>query len=305
MTTELLEKEGLHRKNKEGIFSVAYVATLEQRVKKSEEELKQALAHQEHQKREAPSSEYTERITREAEQNKDKGRIARIQKEQRDREAAHTKSAQDVATWREAYVQSVAALRKASEEAPQKIEEWKKKRPDIRIESLSPSVKSLLERAEASMTTSEIPLEVDKTVNWVQASLDGKPPLKMILKPDVDLVRLSARSAEALGITLPGADVGVTEEVTMEDGQKLPARRVTLKSVQVGPVTAENLACLVFLKGYETDPILGADLLDHFAYRIDTDAGKLVLTRVDLKPSRPGLMEGLDRKKPGNPRSGR
>jgi hypothetical protein len=305
MTTELLEGEGLRRKNKSGIFSVAYVAALEQRVKKSEEELKNALALQEHQKREAPSLEYLEQITRDAVQKKDQGRIAKLQKEQRDRDAAHTKSTRGVATWREAYVQSVAVLRKACEEAPQKIAEWKKKHPDIQIEDLSPSVKVFLERAEASMTTSEIPLEVDKTVNCVQAVVEGIP-LKMILKPDVNQVRLSASSAEALGITRPGVDVGVREEVEMEDGQKLPARRVTLKSVQVGPFKAEDHECLVFLKGYETDPILGAGFLNQFAYRIDPEAGRLILTRVDVKPSsKPSLMEGLEKKKRGSSKPGR
>jgi hypothetical protein len=305
MTTEVLEQQGVHRKNKGGIFSVAYVATLEQRVRKSEEELKKALTHQEGQKREARQlAAYYEQAASEAVKKNDQKRIAEVQKKQGDRKAALTKSARSVAAWREAYVQSVAALRKACEEAPQKIEEWKKKHPDIQIEPLSPSVKLLLDRAEASMTTSEIRLETDGAVNLVQAILDTKA-LTMILKPDVDLVRLSTSSAEALGIT-PGADAGVPEEVVMEDGQKLPARRVTLKSVQVGQFTAEDLECLVFLKGYETDPILGAGFLNQFTYRIDPEAGKLFLTRVDVKSSsKPGLLDGLDRKKPGSPKPGR
>jgi predicted aspartyl protease len=155
------------------------------------------------------------------------------------------------------------------------------------------------------MTTSEIPLEVDKTVNCVQAVVEGTP-LKMILKPDVDDVWLSASSAEALGITRPGVDVGVKEEVEMEDGQKLPARRVTLKSVQLGPFKAEDLECLVFLNGYETDPILGAGFLNQFAYRIDPEAGKLILTRADVKSSsKPSPVDGLDKKKTGRPKSAR
>jgi clan AA aspartic protease (TIGR02281 family) len=238
-------------------------------------------------------------------EKKDQKRIADLEKQQRERDSAQQKSAQIVAAWREAYVQSVGALRKAWEEAPQKIVEWKKKHPDIQIEPLSPAVKSLLDRTEASMATSEISLEADKTVNWVDAIVAGKP-LKMILDPGVGPVRLSAHSADALGIATPGTAVDVTEEVAMENGQKLPARRVTLKTVQVGPMTTEDLECLIFLNGYDTPPILGAGFLSHFAYWIDPEGGKLTLTRVELKSAtKPGVVNGLDKKKSGSAKHAR
>jgi clan AA aspartic protease (TIGR02281 family) len=293
MREKLLNDEGLQRKYKGDVFSLRYLELLEFRTKMSEDHLLKALSLQHKQQSKWQEQAEYRRKRREAAIREDNQKhLADLQKEIGFADAERVKLAQEVATTRDLYVQNVAALRKALDEAPQKIEDWKKNHPDIHITQIPPSVRSYLGKVEKTITTKEVALEPDKAVNWVEAILDGKPKkkCKMVLDPDVDVVRMSADSATALGIKLP--DEGTIEDVAMTDGQKLPARRMTLKSVQVGPFAAENVECLVILKGSEAPPLLGASFLGRFTYRIDPEAEKLTLTRVELKqPSK--LSRGL------------
>ena len=83
-----------------------------------------------------------------------------------------------------------------------------------------------------------------------------------------------------------GGGVGNPVTVTMPDGQALSARAATLKSIKIGQLDATTVPCLIVLDNYDGPPVLGASFLDRFHYQLDTDAGTLTLTRVDVAPAK-------------------
>jgi clan AA aspartic protease (TIGR02281 family) len=294
MTEKQLKVEGLQHDKQREIFTVAFVTTLDHRTRNAEDQLRKALANQESEARkwQNQAASRKSRLAKAIQEGSQRG-ISDLQKEARTHEGHRIEFAKKVNACREAYVQDVAALRKAVDEAPQKIADWKKSHPDIQIQPISRTIYTNLDRAEATIATKEVPLEADKAFNWVAVLIDGKSEKKMVLDPAGDVIRMSANSATALGIDYAGD--GVTEEIAMKDGQKLTARRMALKSVQVGPFSAQDVECLVFLKGFDAPPSLGASFLDRFTYRFDSDAGKLTLTRVELKPSSMSFFKAPDR----------
>jgi hypothetical protein len=80
-----------------------------------------------------------------------------------------------------------------------------------------------------------------------------------------------------------GADESLVV-VPLEGGRTVRARRARLASVQVGPVSAADVECLVLPAEYgEAPALLGASFLKRFATRIDADAGTLLVTQVQSK----------------------
>jgi hypothetical protein len=140
-----------------------------------------------------------------------------------------------------------------------------------------------LQELEKTIRTEQVPVDWDRTILWVDATLNGKPGHMMMIAPGTQEVRLSARVAATLGVR-PANDVG-GDEIALVDGRTVQARRGRLESVQVGPFTADDVECRVLPEEYgEAPSLLGGSFLKRFATIVDGAAGTLVLTQVNVKP---------------------
>ncbi|HEX8199399.1 MAG TPA: retropepsin-like aspartic protease [Isosphaeraceae bacterium] len=202
-----------------------------------------------------------------------------------------------VAAKRQEFVQEVLALRAAAAEAQAQgralavdpevndaLEELNKSRSTrqkLRIGSTSDYARSLrdLMEFETRIHFERIPLEPDKLVAWVEVTLDGADRVLMVHAPEVEAVVLSAPFAAEHGIRPEPS--GPTQSLTLDDGRTVPARRLALRSVRVGPMEVQGVECLILPEGCgDPPPLLGASFLDHFAHLVDPQSDTLTLARV-------------------------
>jgi clan AA aspartic protease (TIGR02281 family) len=277
MTDRLLQNEGV-LKDPGGNYRFAMIGAVANNALKAESELKEALKHQKELQSDVDSRRRQLAV---AVREKKYAKITALEKDTSRAEDALKAMGPDVAVKRDVYVQRVAALRKAVDEAGRKAADLQKQH-QVSIGGINRGILQYLGRAETSIASRDFVLEPDKTIFWIKAVVNGrKEPTRMVFDPDVELIRMSAESAATLGIKTEG--VGTLEDVTLDNGRKVAARRVHIKLVKVGHCIAENVECLVIPEGFDSAPILGASFLNRFSYRFDPDAEKLTLTRVDVK----------------------
>lgn len=210
----------------------------------------------------------------------------------------HDALAAEVAAKRGVYVQSVLAFRKVFDEAQKKrqaisgdvdiqtaIADLKKlANKKTAIRPAADPLRKYLEEVEKTIQTVEVPLEIDKSVLWVVAGLNGQAGKPFVVDPGVATVRLSTPLAAQVGAVPTAGDLAV-EVPTGDAGKETStARRSTLKTVAIGPLTAHDVECLVMPGNDDDPPVLGASFLNQFVYRIDAETGKLVLSQVQVKP---------------------
>jgi hypothetical protein len=138
---------------------------------------------------------------------------------------------------------------------------------------------------DKTVHTDAVPLDRDRTLLWVDATLNGNPGHAMIVDPAIEDVRLPARIAAEAGVQpSDGGDESLVA-IPLEGGRTVRARRARLASVQLGPVSAADVECLVLPPEYGDAPaVLGNGFLKRFASHTDPEAGTLSLTHVQLKP---------------------
>ena len=133
------------------------------------------------------------------------------------------------------------------------------------------------------MNSETVVIDMDKTIHWIEASLNGKSHKPMMVDPGIAEIRLSARLAREVGVL---ADPGepATDTATI-DGRTIRARRGRLETITVGPFTYHDVDCVVLPdKSGDVPSVLGGEFFRQFATRIDADAGVIVLTQVVVKP---------------------
>ena len=264
-----------------------------------------------------------EKATLTAELDRVRADLAKLREEQADGEKSLKEVTQGVAAKRESFVESVGLLEKAVDASRQKREEvggdreveaaLKRFKSKITLtlkgnSARRPKSDPDLEEAKKVIQVEEVALVPDRTAPWVTATVNGVQGLRLVLDPSVEAVRVAERFATKVGLVPGPEETPVIVPVPMPDGQVIRARRATLISVQVGNFTAHDVPCLVLLDGYDAPPVLGAGFLDNYLVKIDTDANKLMLTRVNvppLPPSRPVPSPKKARGKTAPPGGGR
>lgn len=111
---------------------------------------------------------------------------------------------------------------------------------------------------------------------YVQARIDDEEEARLVLDTGATSVQISSLLAERLGI---GPDAGRAVQCTLAGGRVVPARLVTLDSVEVGGACVENVRALVLRHEGPSrdDGLLGMSFLGHFVFQIDTDEDELVM----------------------------
>jgi predicted aspartyl protease len=138
-----------------------------------------------------------------------------------------------------------------------------------------------LAELEKAVESKAVALDADRGMFWVAAAVDEAPKgLRMLVDPDEPLVRLSSRTAAALGLRL--------DDAAEVDVRGLRAHRVSLATLTVGGCKARDVACLVLPESAgDPPPVLGASFLNHFVANLDPAAGRLTLARVDVGQATP------------------
>lgn len=105
-----------------------------------------------------------------------------------------------------------------------------------------------------------------------------------VVDPGSRFVTLSFETADMLGLTPTLQDDEVP--VVTYDGRAYTAHVMTLRSVQVGPVMVEDVACAVLPKQAKgADNVLGASFLRNVSYQLDLTAGDVRITPAPTKPA--------------------
>lgn len=193
------------------------------------------------------------------------------------------KGCDDYRKVRDVYVHSVEELGDLVDQARKKEAELaenpvKVKGKIVKVRHLAEADLDYVKRAEHTIDTSEVSLEPEKSLLWVEVFVNGQAqPVKMVVDPSVDAVRIPNSLAEKLGLK-PG-NPRVSVKVTLGAGQVVEGWQAFLQSVRVGSdgFTANDVECLVLDEAF---PVLGASFLEQFASQLDVEAGKLVLKKV-------------------------
>ena len=161
--------------------------------------------------------------------------------------------------------------------------------------------KKRLREFEKVIHSDSVVVDTDKTIRWIEVSLNGKPHKPMIIDRGIPEIRLSARLASEAGVSAdPGEPVA---DMTTIDGRKMPARWGRLETITVGPVTYHDVKCLVLsAQAGDVPSTLGGEFFNRLSTRIDADAGIIVLTQVQVKPIHQAV-KGATTKATGSSRS--
>jgi len=214
-----------------------------------------------------------------------------------------------VATGRAQYLQSLLDLRVLVNETLKQYEKLSKdrdvkdalaelnesrqgKRPVVLGPSrrFSKDVKKLAE-LEKPLRAQIIALQAKGGVLWVEAVVNGKTPVAMLLDTGATYVSLPRSLAAKCGAKATAADPEKT--LRLANGNTSRVRITRLESLRVGGFEVENLECAVPAVEGAAPPLLGQSFLRHFTYTVDPHTRKLTLRKLevsleDAKPSKKG-----------------
>jgi gag-polyprotein putative aspartyl protease len=206
------------------------------------------------------------------------------------------KAHQLVASERNDFLRIVKALKDSIDEVDQeqrlaaivaKPSEPDKRRPaggrNANVVALTEPFKIKLREFEKAIRAEQVPIDVDKTIAWIEANLNGKPRKQMMIDVRIAEIRLSASLASDVGAQRIVDDPAV--EITTMGGRTMRASQGRLDNMTVGPFTLYDVACLILPESAGDVPsILGGDFFNRFSTKIDADLGKIILTELQVKP---------------------
>jgi clan AA aspartic protease (TIGR02281 family) len=205
----------------------------------------------------------------------------------------------EVVRLRESYMKAVEELR---ESVPKLVEKYVQLGEDPAIKEalaeLSASFRSKqrfgpsadlqkavkwLAQTEASVQSDSIPLHREAGVDYIDAMLNGKGPVRMVFDTGAGPTMISTKLASDLGLKPTGRTI--TCEVA--DGAKVTARLMIIPTITVGRLTIKDVVCAVMPRERgDVPPLLGQTFLRHFDYKYTQGSGRLVLTKVEAdRPS--------------------
>jgi clan AA aspartic protease (TIGR02281 family) len=204
--------------------------------------------------------------------------------------------AQEVARYREAYMQTIVDTRQLIDEARESYEILAKDlgvtqairkmnetaKPQLK---LGPSREFLanvanFEKIERSVLTEKVELRKQGGVFWVDVTFNGKITKPMVFDTGASFSTLSSSLAAEIGLRPKPSDP--TIKCQTADGSIVEAKQMTIGSMRVGKFTVKDVLCAVMPPGKgDVDPLLGQSFHRHFTYNFTPDSGRLTLSQVD------------------------
>ena len=138
----------------------------------------------------------------------------------------------------------------------------------------------LLENAEKSVLTENVPLRKDGGIFWLDVTFNGKVTKPMAFDTGASTVVLPSEFAAEIGLK-PGADAPVVQ-CQVADGSVVEAREMAIPVMRVGKFTVKDVPCVVMpASKKDVPPLLGQTFQRNFTFKFSADAGKLTLSRVE------------------------
>ncbi len=142
----------------------------------------------------------------------------------------------------------------------------------------------LLENAEKSVLTENVPLRKEGGIFWVDVTFNGKVTKQMAFDTGALTVVLPAEFATEIGLK-PGPDAPEVE-CQVADGSVVKARASSIPVMRVGQFTVKDVPCVVMpASKKDVPPLLGQTFQRNFTFKFNADLGRLSLTRVDAPDS--------------------
>jgi clan AA aspartic protease (TIGR02281 family) len=136
----------------------------------------------------------------------------------------------------------------------------------------------------SSINSSAIKFNNETGTPQLNVTLNGTVTVPMILDSGASVVSISWDVAQKLGMTPGPNDPKV--KFNIADGRQVEATIMTLKTVRLGPFTAENVVCSVAPESEKNTPnLLGGTFLEHFVYKMDLGAGVVHMSQLTGKSS--------------------
>ncbi|MFO0957733.1 MAG: retroviral-like aspartic protease family protein [Isosphaeraceae bacterium] len=209
---------------------------------------------------------------------------------------------EQVASKREALIQSSLAIRKILDQADARYEELagftalsqaierSNRQSKVQV-SLGPSKsylanRKVFEKISATLLSETISVRMDGGISLIDVTLNEKLTRPMVFDTGASMVSLSAELATAAGVVL--GPEAATIQVTVADGRKFEARRGVLNSIRVGKFAVEQVDCIVMPAEFANAPaLLGGSFLRHFTVKLDQAGQSVTLSRVAEEPAPP------------------
>jgi clan AA aspartic protease (TIGR02281 family) len=128
----------------------------------------------------------------------------------------------------------------------------------------------------------------------VNALLNGKVPVKLLLDTGATYVVLSSRIGRRLGVLQDGDREII--QLQIGDGRKISAHYFNLKSISIEGTEAKDVGAAVLLEDEEMIPtfdgVLGMSFLNRFNFKVDQQMKRLIFEEVGQAATIPGAAGG-------------
>jgi clan AA aspartic protease (TIGR02281 family) len=151
---------------------------------------------------------------------------------------------------------------------------------------------SSVRRERAKIKAEGIKLTFDGGVPTINAMLNDKAEIRMVVDSGASDILLSAEAAHQAG--LDDEPAIARSRGLSADGKVTEADVKLIKSLRVGQFVVENVLCSIARKGEGSMNLLGGEFLHHFVYRMDLEGGQLYLSPIGAKTERPDAAAGTD-----------
>ena len=117
-----------------------------------------------------------------------------------------------------------------------------------------------------------------------EVTFNGKHTKELAIDSGSSVISLPFKMASEMGLEPPGS--AETVVLVLADGREVEAKRITIPTLRVGKFTVENVdAAVMPAELVRAAPILGMSFLRNFKFDINSETGKLTLTRVEAPTS--------------------
>lgn len=149
----------------------------------------------------------------------------------------------------------------------------------IRKKWLNNKLKAEAAIAERESQPRKIEIEQNKGHITIDALLNGKVKANLLLDTGATYVVISAKVAQKLGINLKKEKKELLLQVA--DGRKVKAKLITLKSIKIEEVQADNVeAAVIFSQTGMGDGVIGMSFLKLYNFKVDYAKNKLILEKI-------------------------
>jgi aspartyl protease family protein len=144
-----------------------------------------------------------------------------------------------------------------------------------------------LKKLEDSVLSESIVMRADPSdTYYVPVVINGKHTKELAIDSGASLVCLPHKLAVEVGAEPKSEDETIV--LRLADGREVPAKLVKLPSLRVGKFEVENVECAVMPENLtEAAAILGMSYLRNFSFKIDSETGKLTMSKVDAPTRAP------------------